>query len=241
MNFSIIIPVLHEAENINPLIEHIHSIGKGIDYEIIVVDGSPTHNTISAVKDDNIISIASEAGRARQMNRGAEAAHGDVLIFLHADTRFPEKAFEKISEALQDNIYVGGAFSLGMDTERKSLKFIAWTANVRVWFTRVPFGDHAIFLKRTFFQEIGGYNDIPLMEDVELMERIRKAGEKIIILKDKVKTSPRKWEKGGVFRTTLRNHIIRKLYYLGVSPNTLHRMYYDKNPSTARKKNNTPS
>jgi rSAM/selenodomain-associated transferase 2 len=234
MKFSVIIPVLHEAENINPLIEHIHSLGKGIDYEIIVVDGSTTRDTISAIGDDSTISITSKGGRARQMNRGAEAAQGDVLIFLHADTRLPEKAFEKISKMFKDNIYVGGAFSLGMDTERKSLKFIAWTANVRVWVTHIPFGDNTIFLRRTYFQEIGGYKDLPLMEDVELMERIRKAGKKIIILKDKVKTSPRKWEKGGVFRTTLKNHIIRKLYYLGVSPNTLHRIYYGKDPSTAR-------
>jgi rSAM/selenodomain-associated transferase 2 len=228
MKFSIIIPVLHEAENINHLIEHVHSIGEGTDYEIIVVDGSPTHDTISALKDDRTISITSDVGRARQMNRGAETARGDVLIFLHADTKLPHEALAKISGALLDNTCVGGAFSLGMDTERKCLKFIAWTANVRVWFTRVPFGDHAIFLRREYFQKIGGYKDIPLMEDVELMQRIRKFSGKIKILKEKVKTSPRKWEKGGVFRTTCRNQLIRKLYRLGVSPDTLHRIYYGK-------------
>ena len=228
MKFSVIIPVLHEAENINNLIEHVHSIGEGTDYEIIVVDGSPTRDTISALKDDRTISITSDVGRARQMNRGAEAAQGDVLIFLHADTKLPQEAFEKISGALLDKTCIGGSFSLGMDTDRISLKFIAWTANVRVWFTRVPFGDHAIFLKKEYFQEIGGYKDIPLMEDVELMQRIRKSGKKIIILKEKVKTSPRKWEQGGIFRTTFRNHIIRKLYRFGVSPHTLHRIYYGK-------------
>jgi rSAM/selenodomain-associated transferase 2 len=228
MKFSIIIPALHEATNINDLIEHIHSIGAGADYEIIVVDGSPTRDTILALKDDSVIPIPSDVGRARQMNRGAEAAHGDVLIFLHADTKLPHEAFVKISRALMDNTCVGGAFSLGMDTDRASLKFIAWTANVRVLFTRVPFGDHAIFLRRKYFQEIGGYKDIPLMEDVELMERIKKTGGNIIILKETVKTSPRKWEKEGVFRTTLRNQLIRKLYRLGVSPDTLHRIYYGK-------------
>lgn len=229
MKFSIIIPVLHEPENINHLIEHVHSIGEGTDYEIIVVDGSPTRDTISALKDDRTIPIPSEACRARQMNRGAEAARGDVLIFLHADTKLPHEAFVKISGALLDNTSAGGAFSLGMDTDRIILKFIAWTANVRVWLTRVPFGDHAIFLRREYFQEIGGYKDIPLMEDVELMERIRKSGGKILILKEKVKTSPRKWETGGIFRTTFRNQIIRRLYRLGVSPDTLHRIYYGKN------------
>jgi rSAM/selenodomain-associated transferase 2 len=228
MKFSIIIPVLHEAKNINHLIEHVHSIGEGTDYEIIVVDGSPTQDTISALKDDRILSITSDTGRARQMNRGAEAAKGEVLLFLHADTKLPHEAFVKISGALLNDTCVGGAFSLGMDTDRPSLKFIAWTANVRVRFFRVPFGDHAIFLRRDYFQEIGGYKDIPLMEDVELMERIRKSGGNIIILKEKVATSPRKWEKGGVFRTTLKNQIIRKLYRLGVSPHTLHRLYYGK-------------
>jgi glycosyltransferase involved in cell wall biosynthesis len=216
MKFSIIIPVLHEAENINPLVEHIHGIGEGVDYEIIVIDGSPTRDTISALRDDGIITISSEAGRARQMNRGAEAV-------------------VKISGALLDNTCVGGAFSLGIDTERKSLKFIEWTSNVRVWFTRVPFGDQAIFLRKEYFHKIGGYRDIPLMEDMELMERIRKSGEKILILREKVSTSPRKWVKGGVFRTTFRNHIIRKLYFLGVSPSTLHRIYYGrKHPDTGR-------
>jgi rSAM/selenodomain-associated transferase 2 len=228
MKFSVIIPVLNEAENINHLIEHVHSIGEGIDYEIIVVDGSPTRETISALKDNETISIVSEVGRARQMNSGAETAQGDVLIFLHADTKLPHEAFVKILGALLDNSCLGGAFSLGMATDRLSLKFIAWTANVRVRLTRVPFGDHAIFLRREYFQEIGGYKDIPLMEDVELMERIRKSGGNIIILKEKVKTSPRKWEKGGVFRTTFRNQLIRKLYWLGVSPDTLHRIYYGK-------------
>jgi rSAM/selenodomain-associated transferase 2 len=206
----------------------VHSIGEGIDYEIIVVDGSPAQDTISALKDSETISIASEVGRARQMNSGAETAQGDVLIFLHADTKLPKEAFVKISGALLDSTCIGGAFSLGIDTDRISLKFIAWTANVRVWFTRVPFGDHAIFLRRKYFQEIGGYKDIPLMEDVDLMERIRKSDGKIIILKEKAQTSPRKWEKGGVFRTTLKNQVIRKLYRLGVSPHTLHRIYYGK-------------
>jgi rSAM/selenodomain-associated transferase 2 len=229
VKFSIIIPVLHEAENINPLVEHIHGTGEEVDYEIIVIDGSPTRDTISALRDDGIITISSEAGRARQMNRGAEAAQGDVLIFLHADTHLPRDAFANISRALLDNACVGGAFSLGIDSRRKSLKFIEWTSNVRVWFTRVPFGDQAIFLRKEYFHEIGGYRDIPLMEDMELMERIRKSGEKILILREKVSTSPRKWVKGGVFRTTFRNQIIRKLYRLGVSPYTLHRIYYGRN------------
>jgi len=228
MKFSVIIPVIHEAENINSLIGHVHSVSKGAEYEIIVVDGSPTQDTIPALKDSRVITVVSDAGRACQMNRGAKTAQGDVLIFLHADTKLPERAFVKISEALQDNTCMGGAFSLDMDTDRKSLKFIAWTANIRVWFTRIPFGDQAIFLRKKYFHEIGGYKEIPLMEDVELMERIRKSGAKILVLKEKVKTSPRKWEKYGVFRTTFKNHIIRKLYFLGVSPNTLHRIYYGR-------------
>ena len=235
MKFSVIIPVLHEAENINTLVNHIHSIGGEADYEIIVIDGSPSRDTISALRDGGIITIASETGRARQMNRGAEAAQGDVLIFLHADTQLPRNAFVKISGALLENTCAGGAFSLGIDTERKSLRFIEWTSNVRVLFTRVPFGDQAIFLRKKYFHEIGGYRDIPLMEDIELMERIRKSGGEIRILREKVKTSPRKWVKGGVFRTTFRNQIIRKLYRLGVSPATLHRIYYDNKHSDTGK------
>ncbi len=223
---SIVVPVLHETESVNPLIEHIRKVGKGEDYEIIVVDGSPEKNTINAIKDHDVIKKTSPKGRARQMNAGVAEARGEILLFLHVDTKLPLNAFKKIREVLENNRYVGGAFDLELDTQRKSLRFIAWTARIRVRFTEIPYGDQAIFLRKNYFYDIGCYRDIPLMEDVELMKRIKRLGGKICIIKDPVRSSPRKWLQDGIFYTTFRNHMIRILYSLGVSPNKLVKLYY---------------
>jgi len=223
---SIVVPVLHETEAINPLIEHVRKVGEGEDYEIIVVDGSPEKNTIDAIKDRDVIKKISLTGRARQMNAGAAAARGEILLFLHADTKLPQGGLKKIREVLQDGMYVGGAFDLKLDTQRRSLRFIAWAARIRVRFTEIPYGDQAIFLRKDYFNAIGYYRDIPIMEDVELMVKIKRLGGKICIIKDPVRSSPRKWLQEGIFYTTFRNHIIRILYSLGVSPDRLVKLYY---------------
>jgi len=223
---SIVVPVLYETEAINPLIEHVRKVGEGEDYEIIVVDGSPEKNTIDAIKDRDVIKKISLTGRARQMNAGAAAARGEILLFLHADTKLPQGGLKKIREVLQDGMYVGGAFDLKLDTQRRSLRFIAWAARIRVRFTEIPYGDQAIFLRKDYFNAIGYYRDIPIMEDVELMVKIKRLGGKICIIKDPVRSSPRKWLQEGIFYTTFRNHIIRILYSLGVSPDRLVKLYY---------------
>ena len=160
------------------------------------------------------------------MNMGAAAAKGETLLFLHADTKLPEDAFRKIIKVMQDGMYVGGAFDLELETDRKILRFIAWTARIRVRYTHIPYGDQAIFIRKIYFNTIKGYKDLPLMEDVELMERIKRLGGKIHIMRDSVQSSPRKWLQDGIFYTTFRNHIIRILYSLGVSPDKLGRLYY---------------
>lgn len=223
---SIVVPVLYETEAINPLIEHVRKVGEGEDYEIIVVDGSPEINTIDAIKDRDVIKKTSPKGRARQMNAGAAVARGEILLFLHVDTKLPQGALRKIREVLQDSMCVAGAFDLELDSDRKSLKFIAWTARIRVRLTQIPYGDQAIFIRKDYFDTLGGYKNILLMEDVELMERIKKSRRKIYIIKETVRSSPRKWLKEGIFYTTFRNHIIRILYSLGVSPDKLVKLYY---------------
>ena len=226
--FSIIIPVLNELDRINTIIEQLRKQNFEIPHEIIVVDGDTQGSTITAIKDRNVTTITSEKGRGRQMNVGAAAACGEILIFLHADTILPENALEKISKTLQNKNYVGGAFDLKIDSNRLFLKYISARASMRSRWNRIPYGDQAIFIRKKYFNQIGGYKEIPLMEDVDLMRRIKKDGKKIVILPDKVTTSARRWENDGVFYTTLRNQILIRLFYLGISPHKLAKYYWRK-------------
>ncbi|HEY3346383.1 MAG TPA: TIGR04283 family arsenosugar biosynthesis glycosyltransferase, partial [Nitrospirota bacterium] len=224
--FSIIIPVLHEAENINALIKRLHGMKGAGDCEIIIVDGSPDADTLAVIEDGGVLRILSGKGRARQMNAGAAAALGAVLIFLHADTALPECALSKVSQVMKSGQYVGGAFGLLIDSKHPFIKFTSWSAGLRSRFTRIPYGDQAIFIGRDYFHSIGGYNDIPLMEDVELMGRIKKLGGKICILNEPAITSPRKFLKDGPVYSAFRNHTLRIMYSLGVSPEKLEKLYY---------------
>ena len=223
--FSIIVPVLNEADQIKSTIEHLRKQKmKGI-CEIIVVDGDPQGGTIKVIREENVTSITSPKSRASQMNAGAELAHGEVLIFLHADTKLPPNALEKISQVLKDVKYVGGAFALGIDSDSLLLKYIAARARLRSRLNRIPYGDQAIFIRRSYFNKIGRFKDVPLMEDVELMRRIKRRGDKIFILRDRVKTSARRWENEGIIYTTLKNQVLINLYYLGISPDKLAKYY----------------
>ncbi len=223
--FSLIIPVLHEAAIINTLLEHPYSLQSEEPFEIIVVDGSPEQDTIHAICHKDIVCLSADTGRAAQMNAGAAISRGEILIFLHADTRLPSNAFNLIKKVLSCGVYVGGAFNLGVRSDRFTFKLIAATASLRSRITRVPYGDQAFFFKRDYFMQIGGFSNIPLMEDLDLMRRIKKRRDKICILSDCVWASPRRWEKEGVVFGTLRNWLLVALYYLGVAPQKLARFY----------------
>ena len=223
--FSIVIPVLDEADRIKTLISHLRKQSSENFYEIIVVDGDPQGTTVKVIDDRKVICIKASQGRARQMNAGAAIAGGEVLIFLHADTLLPPKALNKISRVLENEKYVGGAFNLGIDSDRLLLRYIAARASLRSRINRIPYGDQAIFIRKSYFDKIGRFKEIPLMEDVDLMRRIKKRGDKIYIFSDQVMTSPRRWEKEGVIYTTIRNKILVGLYYLGVGPEKLVKYY----------------
>lgn len=225
IKFSIIVPVFHEEEWINALIEYLNNLDLHKDIEIIVVDGAREKNTLKAIHNNQVIKIPSEKGRAKQMNVGASAAKGEILIFLHADTELPFQALKKINSFIGQREYVGGAFDLGIKSDKFIFKMIGTLSSLRSRFNRIPFGDQAIFIRREYFNQIGGFKEIPLMEDVELMRRIKKSRKKIWIFYDRVMTSPRRWEKEGVIYCTLRNWVIQALYLLGVSPHKLANFY----------------
>ena len=223
--FSIIIPVLHESEIINALIQHLQRLESTYNFEIIVVDGSIQKDTITAITDQGVITLVSAQGRGRQMNIGAAVAHGEILIFLHADTQIPKNALQLIQKVFAQPGCDGGAFTLDIDSKNPILKMIALLSSIRSQLMRIPYGDQVIFLRKTYFEHIGGYTDIPLLEDVELMQRIKKSGGKIRILPDKVVTSARRWNEQGIAYTTLLNILILVLYFCRFPPSKLQKWH----------------
>jgi rSAM/selenodomain-associated transferase 2 len=225
-SFSIILPVLNESSIINQTIEHVYRLGYGFYLEIIVVDGDTEGGTVYRIKNERVIKIISPKGRGRQMNKGASVATGDILLFLHTDTELPENAFRTISAVIDKKQYVGGAFDLGIKSGRLIFRLIEKMVYIRTRLTGIPYGDQAIFIKKDFFAGMNGYQEIPIMEDVELMRRIKKSGYKICIIPQKVSTSPRRYEKEGVVYCTLRNWMLMSFYLLGVEPEKLVKFYY---------------
>jgi len=226
MKISVIIPVLHEHKKINEILDSIKSVANDVPYEMIVVDGDSSGGTIVHISDSSVITLTAQRGRALQMNAGAARAWGDILLFLHADTLLPPKAFSKIITALSNSSFIGGAFDLKIQNQRWIFRAIGRAASWKHRLTRVPYGDQAIFILRRYFENIGGYAGIPLMEDVELMRRVKRQGGRIIILPEAVTTSSRKWETDGVFYTIIRNWIIQVLYLLGMPARRLIKYYY---------------
>ena len=223
--FSIIIPVLHESEIINTLLEKLKHIATDEPFEIIVVDGSPTQDTLRVISDINVKKYSSQPGRGHQMNEGASRATGGILVFLHADTFLPPDAFSLITTALKDSQYVGGAFTIKAQSQTLFPRMAYAFSTLRSQITRTPYGDQVIFLRKSYFNAIGRYKDIPLMEDVELMRRIKKKKGEIIILPHSVITSDRRWNQEGPFYTALRDTIIIFLYWCGISAEKLAKFY----------------
>jgi rSAM/selenodomain-associated transferase 2 len=223
--YSFIIPVYQEAQIINSTIDHLMCLQEFADAEIIVADGDPQGCTLKEISNASVKKILCPKGRARQMNCGALQATGDILIFLHADTQLPENALKEITTILEDKAIIGGAFDLGIDSDCFAFRVIEKMASWRSRLTRIPYGDQAIFVRRDYFLALSGFQDIPLMEDVEFMQRIKLNQGKICILKEKVKTSPRRWEEEGIVYCTLRNWLLITLYLSGVKPENLVRFY----------------
>ncbi|MFN6529933.1 TIGR04283 family arsenosugar biosynthesis glycosyltransferase [Nostoc sp. ChiSLP03a] len=211
---SIIIPAINEAGNIKKAIATTQA---STNIEVIVVDGGSSDDTVAIAQSLNVKVISSSPGRAVQMNAGAVAANGEILLFLHADTRLPTGFDEMIRTALQQPGIVAGAFKLRIDASLLSLRWVEWGVNVRSHFYQMPYGDQAIFLTKEAFQKIGSFPELPIMEDFELMRRLKRIG-RIVIIPTPVVTSARRWLQKGVLKTTLLNQIVIIAYLLGVSP-----------------------
>lgn len=218
---SIIIPVLNEAATIARTLSHLEG---GDNLEVIVVDGGSIDETAELAGSRGAKVIQSNPGKAVQMNTGAAAAAGDILVFLHADTLLPEDFSHQIVSALNQNGVAAGAFRLTIDSSGAGIRIIERMANLRSRFLRLPYGDQALFMKKSLFKEIRGFPDLPIMEDFILVRRLKRKG-KILIVPAAVVTSPRRWLNLGIFKTWLINQLIIIAYYLGIPPERLTRLY----------------
>jgi len=218
---SVIIPTLNEAGAIETTIA---KLKKHRQTEIIIVDGGSQDRTVKIARSMGLSVLTTAACKAAQMNTGAAAASGDILLFLHADTRLPQNFETCVPAALARDKVCAGAFSLGIDSDAGGLRLIERVANWRSRFFQMPYGDQALFVSRRLFHEIGGYPDYPIMEDFELVRRLKRKG-KIVILPESVQTSARRWIRFGIVNTWLLNQIIVIAYYLGISPQRLSQWY----------------
>jgi len=225
---SVIIPARNEAATIAATVLSAREAGAD---EVIVVDGESLDGTPDLARPIADAVILSPPGRARQMNAGARASSGGILLFLHADTTMPAGSIASVREAMKRDDILGGAFSvrLGFSADappsrKAALRLTSRMINVRARYLRAYTGDQAIFLRRDVFEEIGSYPEIPLMEDVKLSRRLTRRG-RTVLLPAAVTTSARRWESHGTLRTILLMWGLRLAYLLGMSPERCARIY----------------
>lgn len=218
---SVIIPALNESDIIADAVHRVRLLGPA---EIIVADGGSSDGTREKAENAGARVVESEPGRGTQCNAGAAAAGGDTLWFLHADCRPEPLAVWDIGQALSNDEVVGGAFELGLDRSTLWLKIIEKTANWRSHLWGKPYGDQGLFVRGNVFRRIGGFPDWPLMEDVELARRLRRAG-RVTIVPRPVLASARRWLRGGVLRTYMTMKLTQWGYLLGAAPESLARFY----------------
>lgn len=218
---SVVIPALNEAGRIGALVTALLD-SPGV--EVIVADGGSGDGTPEDAARSGARVVLAPQGRGTQMNAGAAVATGEILLFLHADTRPPDGWARAAREALRESGVAGGAFSLGTDSRHRSLRVIEAAANWRGRALGIVFGDQGLFTRKETFEAAGGFPVQTLMEDYEAVRRLRRRG-KVVLLPQRVITSARRWEAQGVWRTTLRNGGITVAYVCGVSAERLARWY----------------
>ncbi|HEY5931655.1 MAG TPA: TIGR04283 family arsenosugar biosynthesis glycosyltransferase [Nitrospira sp.] len=226
MTISVIIPTLNEEKS---LPRTLACLSAAALTEIIIVDGGSTDGTLSLAQEfcartANARIITAPRGRARQMNEGAKAGQGDILLFLHADTQLPAQAGRIVESALAKHTAVGGRFNVRFDSPSAWGRIISFFMNRRSRLTGIATGDQALFVRRQVFELLGGFSEIPLMEDIEFSARLQQAG-RTVALRDIVITSFRRWDTQGPLRTVLLMWTMRFLYWIGVSPHQLARVY----------------
>lgn len=220
MRFSVIIPTLNEAPTIGQQINYIKSLDQNV--EIIISDGGSSDNTVEIVKKQGAKMIKSKPGRGTQQRAGAKKAKGDILLFLHADTILPRNAFSILNRYFDDPSNLVATFKIHFHPPFLILRLISVFTRFDTVITK--FGDQCIVIRRSFYNQLGGFSDIPLFEDVYLLDRARKC-TRVGSIPGIVVSSTRRFKRNGVLRQLIWNAWLVLLYYLGRAPDKLAEMY----------------
>lgn len=224
LRVSVIIPTYNES---SVLANTLTRLKQHHPFETIIGDGGSEDDTIEIASHFEVTVIPSRRGRAEQMNAACREASGDLLLFLHADSYVNPQGYQKMIETMSSGIYLGGAFSLQIDSPLPVLQRISLWANWRSRYLSLVYGDQGIFVQRETFNELNGFSPLPICEDLDFFRRLKKRGA-VVLLNEKAFTSPRRWLAEGVGFTTLRNIAIASLFLIGFSPATLSRWYPPK-------------
>ncbi len=220
-SISVIIPALDEGSRIDACLRTLAGRPGG---EVILVDGGSSDNTCDKAAACGARIIVSPAGRGRQMNTGAQEASGDILLFLHADTILPADFQSQIADAVEVPGFAAGAFRFAIDGKGIQLRIIEFFTNLRAQILSMPYGDQGLFMAAKTFHALGGYAEIPILEDVDLVRRLCRLG-RVVIVPSPALTSARRWQRLGIVRTTVINQLILLGFFFRISPFHLARWY----------------
>ena len=209
---SIIIPTLNEEKTISQCLETVVNI-PGI--EVIVSDGGSTDSTVEiAGQHSDVKVVRSQAGRSIQMNNGAACARGEILLFLHADCILPREDVLKIRQIFDSGKFVGGAFQIRLLSDKFTYRWLEMGINFRSKAFKLPYGDQGLFVKRSIFERLGGFREMPICEDLDFVYRLRRKYGEIAILNGRISSSVRTWKNRGIFRTSFRNQLLLYSYMI---------------------------
>lgn len=237
LSLSIVIPVLNESSSIEACLQRLQPL-RALGATVIVVDGGSQDGTTILARAGADQVVISKPGRARQMNAGAALATGKWLLFLHADTRLPENIHEVVI-AWDSSRSAWGFFFVRLDKQGLAFRIVEWFMNRRACYTSIGTGDQCQFVQREVFQQVGGFVDISLMEDIELSKRLKRVSRPLIVVA-RAHTSARKWSDEGLLRTILLMWRIRLAYFFGARPEHLAEKYYGHRAIAPDSSNQSP-
>jgi rSAM/selenodomain-associated transferase 2 len=221
---SVVVPALNEAQSVAGCLERLQPLRQqGV--ELILADGGSNDATVALAAPLVDRVVVSPRGRARQMNAGADAATGQVLLFLHVDCTLPRDAVRVILNGMRASARRWGRFDVRLSGTHPLLRMVEWSMNRRSRLTGIATGDQGMFMTREIYRSVGGFPDIALMEDIAMSVRLKRAGAPLC-LSERMVSSSRRWESRGIVRTIVHMWRLRLCYFLGADPNRLAASYY---------------